>query len=137
MSTSNELQALITARLKAFPAVSVLVGDRIFDIAMEDSKFPQVTFGPSDVVDDGDGGDGCIEGEVETLQIDCWSRYQGGFKEVKALTYAVRQALNNYAGEFSTNALVELRVTGRRHFRDPDGLTSHGIVTVEATMEDA
>lgn len=136
-STSNELQALITTRLKAVAAVTDIVSTRILDRVPEGTDFPYVSFGPSDTIDDGDGADDCISGEIETLQIDCWSRYQGGFKELKSLTYAVRQALHLFAGEFSASALVELRVIGRRHFRDPDGLTSHGVVTVQAIMEDA
>lgn len=134
MSLSLQLQALIYQRLIDAAGVHALCADRIYDRVPEDAAFPYVSFGPSDTVEDDAE---CITGEIETLQIDCWSRYQGGFKELKSLTGAVKAALHLYAGEFTTDALVELRVLGVRHFRDPDGLTSHGVVTVQAIMEQA
>lgn len=133
MSASNELQTLIYQRLTAFPAVQAVVANRVYDQPPENPIFPYVSFGPSDAVeDDAD----CITGRIETIQIDCWSRYQGGFKEVKSLADAVKKALHRYAGELTVNALVEMTVQSVRHFRDPDGVTSHGVVTVQAIVEE-
>lgn len=133
MSASNELQALIYQRLVADAGVHAVVADRIYDNPIGKDDFPYVSFGPSDVVeDDAD----CITGRIETIQIDCWSRYQGGFKEVKTLADAVKKALHRYAGEMSVNALVEMTVQSVRHFRDPDGITSHSVVTVQAIVEE-
>lgn len=134
MSLSLQLQGLIYQRLVADDAVGALCHDRIYDRVPENRVFPYISFGPSDTIEDDAE---CITGEVETLQIDCWSRYDGGYKEVKDMTGAVKSALHLYAGELATDALVELRVVGIRHFRDPDGLTSHGVVTVQAIMEEA
>jgi len=133
MSASNELQTLIYQRLMAFPAVQAAVADRIYDQPSATATLPYISFGPSDAVeDDAD----CITGRVETIQIDCWSRYQGGFKEVKTLADAVKKALHRYAGEMEVNALVEMTVETVRFFRDPDGVTSHGVVTVQAIVEE-
>lgn len=134
MSASNELQALIYQRLVTDAGVHAVVGDRIYDNPIGKDDFPYVSFGPSDAVeDDAD----CITGRVETIQIDCWSRYQGGFKEVKALADAVKKALHRYSGTLTVNALVEMTVQTIRCFRDPDGITSHGVVTVQAIVEEA
>lgn len=133
MSASNELQALIYNRLTTNAGVTAIVGTRVYDNPPSNADFPYVSFGPSDVVeDDAD----CITGRIETIQIDCWSRYQGGFKEVKSLADAVKKALHRYNGALTVNALVEMTVQSVRHFRDPDGITSHGVVTVQAIVEE-
>lgn len=133
MSASNELQALMYQRLIGNAAVTAIVGNRVYDNPIGKDVFPYISFGPSDVVeDDAD----CISGRIETVQIDCWSRYQGGFREVKGLADAVKNALHRYAGTMETNTLVEMTVRGIRVFRDPDGLTSHGVVTVQAIVEE-
>jgi hypothetical protein len=104
MTASNELQALIYQRLTNFLAVQAVVGSRVYDQPATNAPFPYISFGPSDAVeDDAD----CITGRVETIQIDCWSRYQGGFKEVKSVADAVKKALHRYAGEMNVNALVK------------------------------
>lgn len=134
MSPSNELQKLIYDRLVESAGVHNIAADRIFDNPIGQDVFPYISFGSSDAVeDDAD----CITGRVETIQVDCWSRYQGGFKEVKALADAVKKSLHRYAGELSVNALVEMTVQTVRVFRDPDGITSHGVVTVQAIIEEA
>lgn len=134
MSLSLQLQGRIYELLIEDASVHALCGDRIYDNVPESRSFPYVSFGASDTVeDDAD----CITGEVETLQIDCWSRYKGGFKELKQITGAVKEALHSRSGDLETDALVEMRVVGIRHFRDPDGLTSHGVVTVQAILEEA
>lgn len=133
MSASNELQTLIYQRLTNDAGVAALVNGRVYDNPPSNADFPYISFGPSDVVeDDAD----CITGRIETIQIDCWSRYQGGFKEVKDIADAVKKALHRYAGELTVNALVEMTVQSVRHFRDPDGITSHGVVTVQAIVEE-
>jgi len=133
MSASNELQALIYNRLTTNAGVTAIVGTRVYDNPIGKDVFPYISFGPSDVVeDDAD----CVTGRIETVQIDCWSRYQGGFREVKDLADAVKKALHRYAGALTVNALVEMTVESIRYFRDPDGQTSHGVVTVQAIVEE-
>ena len=134
MSASNELQALIYDRLVADAGVHAVCGDRIYDNVPRDVDFPNATFGPSDVVEDDAE---CITGRIETVQLDCWSRQQGRMKEVKSLADAVKAALHEYAGEMTVNALVEMRVTGLRFFKDKDNITAHGVVTVECMVEES
>lgn len=133
MSASWELQTLIYERLVADAGVQTVVDGRVYDRAKSDVVFPYVSIGPSDAVEDDDE---CITGRVETIQIDCWSQYQGGFKEVKNVADAVKKALHLYDGELTVNALVEMRVQTIRYFRDPDDITSHGVITVQAIVEE-
>ena len=55
---------------------------------------------------------------------------------MKSLADAVKKALHRYNGALTENALVEMTVISMRFFRDPDGVTSHGVVTVQAIVEE-
>lgn len=133
MSASDELQELIYNRLISDAGVSAIVGDKVFDRAKPRAAAPYISFGPSDgVPDDAE----CITGRVETMQIDCWSDSQGGKSQAKRLVDAVKSSLHEWAGTLAVNALVEMRVVLWRVFDDPDGVISHGVVTVEAMIEE-
>lgn len=133
-SPANEFQTAVFNLLTEDAGVAALVGTRIYDRVPAASDVPPyITFGAADEVeDDAD----CIECASHSLQIDVWSEKQGGFKECKEITHAVKLALHEVAVNLTTHALVEMRVTQRRHFRDPDGITSHGVITVEAMIEE-
>lgn len=127
---SEELQRAILQALLAEPSVAAVVGDRITD--GPPLAYPSITFGPTDSVpDDMD----CIDGLTETIQIDCWVRDGQRLRPAKALADKVRTALHRRAMTLETHALVNLRIVGTRAFMDPDGETGHGIVTVEAEIE--
>lgn len=128
---SLELQGAIVARLKSVSAVTNLVSTRIFDPVPAVATFPYLSLGPDDLIsDDAD----CITGFEITVQIDAWSR-DPGFKQVKQISDAVREALHDYEFTLSVNAAVlfEHRIT--RNFRDPDGLTNHAAMTFTGFVE--
>ena len=134
MSTSNALQKLIYDQLVASGPVGALVGDRIYDRPSATVAPPYITFGASDSVPDDHE---CIDGRLETLQLDVWSEAQDGKRECKAIVDAVKRALHDAVGNLDVGALVTMRVTLVRVFDDPDGRTTHGIVQVEAVIEEA
>jgi Protein of unknown function (DUF3168) len=126
-----ELQGAIVARLRADPAVAALVAGRIYDAVPQGAVFPYVSIGPVDSVDDDAD---CITGLEVAQQIDCWSRATG-FPECKKIVDAVRAALHDYPLALTTNALAFFQHRNTRIVRDPDGLTSHGILGFEAAVE--
>lgn len=131
---SLELQTLLYTTLKATPSVVALV-DNVYDRVPADpfgALNAYISFGPHDVVEDGAD---CIESGVHTLQLDCWSRAVGQ-TACKNIVDAVKVALHERELVLTNNALVEIRVIMRRVFRDPDGITSHGVVMVEAIVEE-
>jgi hypothetical protein len=134
MSESWALQKIIFARLTTFAPLQALIAARIYDAPKRDSvAFPYVSFGPCDItIDDAD----CIDGREEALQIDCWSRREGGQKQVKQIADAVKKALHEWQAEPDVGALVSMRVIKIRVFNDPDGITTHGVVTVSAMIEE-
>lgn len=128
-----ELQGAIVARLKADPAVVALVNGRIYDQVPASAVFPYISIGPCDAVsDDAD----CIAGLLVALQLDCWSRGVG-YPEEKKIVDAVRTALHDKEAlmPLATNAMSYFQHRSTRNTRDPDGLTSHGILSFEAAVE--
>jgi hypothetical protein len=134
MSVSAELQKAVLAALLADSAVAAIVGTRVFDRMPADGDYPCVTFGPSDYTL---SELTCLESRVEALQIDCWTRADGRIWPARELADAVVAALHNAALSMAVNAFVTARVDGVRVFLDADGVTAHGVVTLEAVLEAA
>ena len=131
MNVEKELQDAIVARLRSDAAVIALVAGRVYDKVDPNAAFPYVNIGPVDSVsDDAD----CIIGFEVAQQIDCWSR-SSGFAQVKLVVDAVRAALHDYDLALPTNALVLFEHRTTRIVRDPDGITSHGIIGFEGVVE--
>lgn len=133
MSTSNALQTLIFNLLVGDAGVGALVGDKIYDRPSATVTAPYVTFGASDYVPDDHE---CIDGRVETIQLDVWSEAQDGKREAKAIVDAIRNCLHDATGNLTVGALVTMRVALARVFDDPDGRTTHGVIQIEAEIEE-
>lgn len=136
MTISEEIQKLLLDTLKANTAVMALVNG-VWDkrpvdtTAFATPKLACIDFGATDIVDDFAE---CINGETHTFQIDVWSRTVGAIG-CKRVVDTVRSALNRVSLSLTTNALVEINVVLARVFDDPDGVTTHGVVTVELMVE--
>ncbi len=129
---SEDLQKAVLTALQNDAAVLAAVDGRIYDGVPKDKVFPYVTFGPGDFVpEDMDG----IIGQTETLQLDCWVRDGARLRPAKALASKVARALRSQPLALETHALANLQIGQVRAFMDRDGLTGHGIVTVEALIE--
>lgn len=130
-SPSSELQKFILDILRADDAVGDLVGDRIYDGPPEGAQFPYLNFETGDFLNaDAD----CIRAFEETLQIDAWARSNSRTHVVKDIVWAVVDALHEQSGSMGDYALVEMTAAGR-WMRDPDGITTHGIITVSALID--
>lgn len=131
-SPSLELQGAIVARLKASAGLAALVNGRIFDIVPKDAAFPYITVGEGDETsNDAD----CIDGFELSVDIDVWTRDPPGFPPAKRISDEVRKALKSPDLALPTNALVDFRHRQTRFLRDPDGLTSHAVMTFEGFAE--
>lgn len=112
------------------------LGGRVYDKAVAGTPSPYVTMGPSYGVDDDAE---CIEARLITVQVDIWAsaRTEDGDADkgvCEDLTDDVAAALKGWA---DTDALTmhPMRVTLVRVMDDPDGLSVHGVVQVEAMVE--
>lgn len=91
-----------------------------------------ISFGPSD---ENEEDAECIEGSIVTQQLDIWSKYTAGFRDSKRLAGEIKKLIHRKELPMTGATLSEIFVRSIRHFRDPDGLTSHGVVEVRALIE--
>lgn len=129
----TELQKAVYACLSADATLTALVDGRVFDRVPKDAAQPYVSFGP--VTADDDSSD-CIDGLSVSMQIDAWS-VAVGFVEVKEIAGAVRKAIAAADLVLPTHALADITHRSTRVMRDADGLTSHAVVTFDASIEAA
>lgn len=134
-SPSEELQDWLIARLKADMAVAALVEQRVYDHPppMSVRKMPDITIGPSDMIPDDVQ---CVTGRVEAVQIDYWVRDHGRKLPARIGCDAIKSCLHDVAGDLPTHALRRVRVVRTFALDDPDGITAHGVVQVEAEIEE-
>ncbi|MET3924604.1 DUF3168 domain-containing protein [Devosia sp. 2618] len=141
MDASFELILAAINRLRATPAVTSLVGTRIYDRVPEKTDgtpnvaFPYISMGPStSIPDDFD----CMDGEEITIQFDVWSSGSGeafGSVECRKITGAMKRALHDVDLTLTTNALVSLTHEMTRTLRDPNPAITHGVIQFTATVE--
>ena len=128
------LTAALVEALKAAPAVTVLVAQRVHADPPRHPIYPCVgmgrqesrPFGPDDAQASG--------GLEHLLTVTCASKF-GGPEEARALTAAVRAALHNAPLSVAGRRLVTLRVTYADVFRAADRELSLGVLRVRAVTE--
>lgn len=131
---SLALQAAIVSALRADAPVTALIGQRVYDRVPPVPTFPYVTIGDDQVLPDAAE---CLDGSVEvTATIDVWSRTVGKV-EAKQISGAIVSLLNFNASLTLTGyRLVSIEHESSRHLDDPDGLTSHSVVTFRALIDE-
>lgn len=133
-SPSLEIQGLLVSRLKGTGSVSSLVNG-VYDSVPADpwgSTEAYISFGAESMVpDDAD----CVAGETITIQVDVWSRKTGRV-QCKRIMDAVKAALHLRDDiPIADNAIVECRLVLTQVLKDPDGLTTHGVMQFEFAVE--
>lgn len=134
VSPELEIQDFILSTLKASADVMAIAGG-VYDVPPSTpykTKTAYISLGPTDSTpDDAD----CIDGILHTAQVDIWSKAVG-MPECKRLMTAVRRAIDQAVAELPENGLNQVNLTLSRTFRDPDGLTNHGVLQFEFLVED-
>lgn len=136
MNISEDLQSSLYNLLIAVPEITTFAAGRVYDrVPMKDGKvtatFPYVSFGPVNVIDDYAE---CVEGETHTIQLDVWSRAVGQ-GECKNIVDGIKRVLKRSQPQLDSNAVVEVNVPLSQVMRDPDGLTTHGVLQIEIMVE--
>jgi hypothetical protein len=130
---SLALQGAILSTLYADTTIAALVAKRIYDRVPSSPTFPYLELG-DDVVNAAHAE--CLEGSTEVFAtVHAWSRGQGKV-EAKQLAGAVVKALNGAALTTSGYRLVLIEHDSTRHLTDPDGLTSHSVITFHVLIDE-
>lgn len=124
-----QIQKAIHDALKAAPAVA---GGRVFDRVPKGAVFPYVEIGSEQIIDDGNT---CDDGWEVFADVHVWSRTVG-FPEVKGLIAQIVPRLVGITG-IPDFRVIAVEVENTRVFRDPDGLTSHGVISIRFVITPA
>jgi hypothetical protein len=129
------LQTALRTRLVATAAVGSLVpAESILDRNGRPNPDPSIIIGEGLSIDDGDS----IARDRTRIVLDLhvW-RKEPSTAGVKAIAGAMRTAIRSAALDLAEGFhAVDCRVSSMRFLRDPDGETSHAVVTVEAIVQE-
>jgi hypothetical protein len=127
---SAPLQKALVAKFKADIAA---VGARVYDRPPASAVFPYLGIGDTQITDDDAG---CIDGATAFVTVHIWSRAVGAV-ECRQISDAILAATRNWMPDLSADgfAVADFSCNSARVLADPDGLTTHGILTFEARTE--
>lgn len=135
MTPELTLQKAVRERLISSAGVVALVpADNILDRNQRPNPDPSIILGEGQSVDDGDS----ISRTLTRIYMDLhlWKK-ELSTQGVKALAGAIRSTINGGRLKLDPGFhCVDCRVSSMRFLRDPDGETSHGVVTVEAKVQE-
>jgi len=135
MSAALALQKAIRARLVSDPGVLALVpAGNIIDGHGGPKSFPAILIGE----DLETASDLTMDRRHITvyLTLHAWS-HEPGMTDVKAIVEAIRKAIQTPVQIEAPDRLIDLRFEAARFVRDVDTLTAHGVVTLEAVVEES
>lgn len=136
MTPETALQTAIRARLVATADVVALVpAASILDRNARPNPYPSIIIGEGLSVDDGDS---IARNRVRVvMDLHVWKK-EPSTAGVKAIAGEIRTAI--HSRRISSDVgfhIADCHVIRSRFLRDPDGETSHAIVTVEAIVQEA
>lgn len=121
------LQQAISALLLADPDVASLIDDRLFDKIPNAPEFPYASFGEFQLLPElGEGTDAA----QSFVTLHTWDRFKSS-RATKGLARAVIAALHDQDVVIDGGAVQSLLLESSRVLPDPDGLTSHGVLTFQ------
>lgn len=126
-------QAIYTALTAGSPTPVPDVGARVYDDVPQNATYPFIEIAESvatteDVsIGESTAGD---KGVSEFIDLHVWSQYRGK-KEAKRIMASIHTALHGVSLSVAERASALSWVRTARLLLDPDGVTRHGIVTVE------
>ncbi len=128
---SGALQAAIVAQLNADAQIVGLIDDRIYDRVPNLPTYPYVAFGDTQVLPELGEGTDSVEAFVT---IHVWERFKG-FDNVKSVAKLIAASLHDAELTIAGNVLLSILLQSSRTLRDPDGLTSHGVLTFQVLTD--
>lgn len=136
MSTDPSL-ALQAAFVAAIRALNTEAGTRVYDRvprtnnAVAAGTFPYVHLGTGSVLPNKAD---CYNGSEVSLPVHVWSRAVG-WPEAKRIASAIRAGLDDAELLLDGHTLELLELDRADYLNDPDGLTSHAVLTFRALTQ--
>lgn len=124
------LQKAVYAHLEGDAALAALVTG-IYDNPPEKTVFPYVVLGNLRL---SDWSAQAAPGMRVRMDIHAFSQEQG-HKQAADITARLQELLHAQTLSVNGQALVNMRVTGSTLFTEPDGITQHGLLELEAVTQ--
>lgn len=130
----TQVQKAIYDALTDSPAIA---GGRVYDHVPRangevTAEFPYIEIGDEQIIDDGNT---CDDGWEVVADVHVWSRAVG-YPEAKSLIASIAPRLVGITS-IADHTLIAVEVENTHVFRDPDGLTSHGVISVRFVVTPA
>ncbi len=124
----SALQPAVYSALTGAAAVESAMGGtaRVYDRVPTGAVFPYLRIDITDITEDDDG---CGKHWVCAVNVHIWSRATGR-QEASQIAGPVRDAIDGI-GAVTGYAINYVQFRQTRIMDDPDGLTTHGVVTAE------
>ena len=129
------LQAMVYARLSAATGVTALVpATNILDRNHRPEQFPSIIIGEGQAI----FGDNIQNSYHDTAfcDIHIWAS-EVGLTTAKAIAGAVKDAIAPGPWSVDGYNAINVRTVSARYMRDPDGVFSHAVLTIEALLMEA
>lgn len=134
MSVELAVQVALRSRFVTTPEITQLVpASNIVDRASNPPLNPSIVLGEFQTTDDGDSIKRNRLRVYATVHV--WKREES-LSGIRSICWAIRSAIR--PGRFDLGAnfhCADCYVSSTRHLRDPDGVTSHGVVTIEMLVK--
>ena len=124
------LQEAIYTRLNNDSTLTSTYGASVYDEVPEGSSFPYVSIGETTALDYSTND---VDGSEQTMTLHVWSQYRGT-KETKNILDRLHDLLHDYSLSVTGANLINLRFDFSDLFRDPDGITRHGVIRFRAIL---
>ena len=129
---SVDLFTAIYSALDGNAALTALIGEhRVFDTPKAGLAPPYVVIGDETA---NDFGSSAGDAQEHTITVHTWSEKPSTL-QCKQIMSAIRVALHTVALSLSGGSLVNLRQEFKETFRDPDGVSHHGVQRFRALTE--
>ena len=124
------LQTTIYSTLSGDNTLTNTLGAGVFDEVLDNATYPFVSLGEETAIDYSTKD---LNGGEFTINIHVWSQYKGS-KQTKEIMDRVHDLLHDSNLSVSGFNLVNLRFEFSDILRDPDGVTSHGVMRFRAII---
>ena len=126
MFPEPDFQKALYARLSGSAALAAAMGGtvRAYDAPPQTPTFPYIQFAESQVIDEGNECDVDLFELFSTIHV--WSR-DVGTVETKRIVGAVRELMNAIF-PMDNFSITVAKCENSQWFRDPDGISTHGVV---------
>lgn len=122
---SGDIQAAIASLLLADADVRAIVSDRVYDKIPNVPEFPYIRIGEAQMLPEL----GEFTDAAEThITIHAWTRFKA-FGSDKRLGKIIIRLLHDGELAISDGNVQSMLLESARYLRDPDGLSSHGVLT--------